>query len=288
MRSYAQHGEDVRLARAFSGQSSGFYIDVGAGGPIVDSVTRHFYQQGWHGINVEPDPEMLRLLQEDRRRDVNLAVVCSDRPGERVLHESRPGLSTLHRDVAERVKEAATEIKERKVPVMTLAQICEQHVTCEIDFLKVDVESHEREVLLGADWARWRPRVVVVEAVEPNSLTPSHRAWEPMLLSAGYVRACFDGLNRFYVTEECLQLAPRLDAPITPLDQVELDRYLRRIEDLQASERQAHLDLQEARRRLVEVEETLGARYRTSLRVPASLVGLVRRTARLRPTRPTT
>src|SRR2546430_11530274 len=116
MRSYSQNGEDVRLARAFSGQPTGFYVDVGAGGPVVDSVTKHFYDRGWRGINVEPDPEAFRLLAEERPRDVSLAVACSDAAGEGVLHETQPGLATLNREVAERVgRAAAAEVRRRTV-----------------------------------------------------------------------------------------------------------------------------------------------------------------------------
>ena len=54
MISWAQNLEDVMLARAFKGTARGYYVDVGAYDPVIDSVTRHFYEAGWHGINIEP------------------------------------------------------------------------------------------------------------------------------------------------------------------------------------------------------------------------------------------
>jgi hypothetical protein len=54
MISYAHNFEDVLLDRCFRNVSNGFYIDVGAWDPVVDSVTHHFYEKGWHGINGEP------------------------------------------------------------------------------------------------------------------------------------------------------------------------------------------------------------------------------------------
>ncbi len=80
---------------------------------------------------------------------------------------------------------------------MTLAQVCERHVPAgrEIEFLKIDVEGHEHAVIEGADWSRWRPRIVLCEA---NGV----EEWEPILLAADYIFALFDGVNRFYVRKE--------------------------------------------------------------------------------------
>jgi len=58
--SYAQNYEDVMLWRALKHVERGFYIDVGACSPDQHSVTRAFYEKGWHGINVEPNPESMR------------------------------------------------------------------------------------------------------------------------------------------------------------------------------------------------------------------------------------
>ena len=93
--SYAQNAEDVRLARLFD-SSSGFYVDVGAGDPTEFSVTKHFYDRGWAGINVEPGPAFERLEQQ-RPRDVNLRLAVAPESGEREFWVSTPhwGLSTL-------------------------------------------------------------------------------------------------------------------------------------------------------------------------------------------------
>ena len=74
MISYAQNFEDVMLWRALKNVKNGFYVDVGAGRPELDSVTKHFYEQGWHGINIEPHSEDFLLLAAARPRDVNLNI----------------------------------------------------------------------------------------------------------------------------------------------------------------------------------------------------------------------
>lgn len=72
--SYAQNFEDVMLWRALKHVKDGFYIDVGAAWPDKDSVTKAFYERGWRGVNIEPNPEMWRVLSADRPRDLNLKV----------------------------------------------------------------------------------------------------------------------------------------------------------------------------------------------------------------------
>ena len=93
--SYSQNGEDVRLRRAFANQQSGFYIDVGANNPVEFSITKHFYDSGWSGINVEPAPAPFALVAADRQRDINLNVGCSNKAGSMVLYTGRGNLSAL-------------------------------------------------------------------------------------------------------------------------------------------------------------------------------------------------
>ena len=219
MVSYAQNGEDVLLARLFPKGLQGFYIDVGAHQPVVGSVTKHFYDQGWHGINVEPAAEPFAALREARPRDVNLCVGLSDKPGTLTFFESGgTGCSTFSPDAADHQRVSGIPFAEREVEMLTLAQVCEDHVEGEIDFLSVDVEGHEGQVLLGADWKRWRPRVVLVEATEPLTTVSSHEAWEPTLLDADYLFATFDGLNRWYVRIEDAKLLEALRTPANILD----------------------------------------------------------------------
>lgn len=85
MISYAQNFEDVMLERAFAEIENGFYVDVGAWDPDLDSVTRYFYERGWRGVNIEPNPKYLALLKEKRARDVNLGLAVGAHNGRAVI-----------------------------------------------------------------------------------------------------------------------------------------------------------------------------------------------------------
>jgi FkbM family methyltransferase len=229
MISYAQNAEDVLLERVFAGQADGFYIDVGANDPVRDSVTKHFSLRGWRGVNVEPIPFLCARLRADRPRDVNLNVGLSDREGELTLYEDpRVESWTANPELlVNYFRSDRAGLVARTVPVLTLAQVCERHVPGPIDFLKIDVECHERAVIAGGDWARWRPRVVLVEAAGWES-------WEPLLRDADYHFAAFDGINRFYVRAEDRALAERLAAPANFTDDYIPHRYHHQIEALRA------------------------------------------------------
>jgi hypothetical protein len=107
-----------------------------------------------------------------------------------------------------------------KVPMITLAELCRKHGLREIDFLKVDVEGAEADVLKSGDWKAFRPKAVVVEAVAPGSNEPSWEGWEPFLLAQGYRFMLFDTLNRFYVAEEAKDIAARFPRERAPWDSV--------------------------------------------------------------------
>jgi len=219
--SYAQNFEDVMLARAFRGLAQGFYIDVGAMDPVTHSVTCHFYDQGWHGINIEPARRHFARLVELRPRDINLNFALGEREEVRDFFDvPESGLSSLS-DAPPTAADAAS-LSRITVPgmrVTTLARVCAEHVGARtIDFLKIDVEGWERQVIAGGDWRRFRPRIVVVEATRPNSPQAAWAEWEPTLLGSDYLFAWFDGLNRFYVRREDAALRQHFAVPPNVFD----------------------------------------------------------------------
>jgi FkbM family methyltransferase len=217
--SYAQVGEDVRLARVLWDRNPGFYVDVGAGDPISDSVTKLFYDAGWRGINVEPGPAYDRLASE-RTRDVNLRIAVARVNGERTLWVTQPdtGLSSFARP-ADEFLPSGVELQRVRIPCRRLDAILDEHCAgSEIDFLKVDVEGAEAEVIESLDLRRFRPLVLVVEAIRPLTYEATHEQWEPRVLEADYVFAAFDGVNRFYVPREHDELREVLDYPLSLLD----------------------------------------------------------------------
>lgn len=213
--SYAQNFEDVMLHRVFRSALDGFYIDVGAWHPDLDSVTKHFYSMGWTGINIEPSKSYLRLLKRRRRRDINLGVAIGSRAGNLDFIEvPGSGVSSLGENAVERAKRYGFSSRRYKVPVVPLQAIFEHYCPSKpISFLKIDVEGSEKDVIESLDWKISRPVVVLVEAVDPDTRLPAWESWEPTLLNAGYRLVWFDGINRYYLRSESDELRKHFQVP---------------------------------------------------------------------------
>jgi FkbM family methyltransferase len=225
--SYAQNGEDVVLHRAFKTQTTGFYIDVGAWDPDEESVTKHFYLRGWRGINIEPCAHYFARLAAARARDINLNVAVGiPRNGKaHFIEYEGTGLSALA-ETANRQAIEADGYKPRvtSVDLVSLAEITTRYAPCQVDFLKIDVEGAERQVIESGEWHAFRPRVVVVESITALTHRPTWFAWEGLLFDAGYRFALFDGINRFYYRAEEPELREPLSLPANALDEFVLAR----------------------------------------------------------------
>jgi FkbM family methyltransferase len=248
--SYAQNAEDVLLNRVFGAIDSGFYIDVGAAHPVSHSVTKAFYLRGWRGVNIEPLSQFFTALEADRPGDVNLQIGLSNRAGFARFYEVPwcTGWSTFDPETIKRYRIEGKSVIEHTVQVMTLAHVCEHYAPQTIHFLKVDVEGHEQAVLEGANFTRWRPIVVLVEATVQGTTTPNHQGWEPILLDNDYQFAHFDGLNRYYVrAEDAAAILPRLSYPVCAFDEFERAEHLQALQQAKAEHSEA---LQQVRREL--------------------------------------
>lgn len=207
MISYAQNFEDVMLWRALSHVRNGCYVDVGAQSPDTDSVSRLFYENGWRGVHVEPTPQYANLLRDRRPDEVVLQVAVSDQPG--ILQFfiiADTGLSTTDAAMAATYRGQGFQVSDVRVPAVPLDTVLDQITDSEVHWLKIDVEGAEALVIEG--WKRGGPRpwVLVIESTRPISTEQVHSAWEPAVLEHGYEFVYFDGLNRFYISDEHLEL----------------------------------------------------------------------------------
>ena len=218
--SHAQNFEDVMLWRCFGQLKSGFYIDIGADDPIIDSVTKSFYENGWSGINIDPSENSFTKLQEARMRDINIQVAVDAQEGLiDFWNVPKTGLSTATRRFADQHKSAGFEVNLVSVKTRTLRDICEEFVKGPIHFMKIDVEGFEKQVLLSADFEKFRPMVILVESTEPNSQVENYHEWEYILEESKYKFCYGDGLNRFYLSKESSHLAVNFKYPPNVFDE---------------------------------------------------------------------
>jgi FkbM family methyltransferase len=217
--SYAQNFEDVMLWRALGHIPNGFYIDVGAQHPVVDSVSKAFYEHGWRGVHVEATPIYAELMRADRPDELVLQTALGDQPGALTFYEiPDTGLSTGDPSIAEHHRSRGYTVVETAVPCITLADVFAQVGRREVHWLKIDVEGMEPKVLAGWGDSAARPWIAVVESTYPNSQIETHHAWEGMLLSRGYAHVYFDGLSRYYVLADRADLLQKFGTPPNVFD----------------------------------------------------------------------
>jgi FkbM family methyltransferase len=180
-RSYSQEGEDMIYRSFFENRKhyKGFYIDVGAHHPYRYSNTVHFYQNGWCGINVEPTPGAIRLFNLFRKRDINLNIGIDIEPGVLPFYcFNEPALNSFDKKIAEN-KAVATKYRITNVieiRTLPLSQILDRHLPLgqKIDFLNIDAEGFDLQVLKSNDWTRYIPLFIMVEVgITLDNLTGS-------------------------------------------------------------------------------------------------------------------
>lgn len=202
--SYSQNYEDLILAGILRNVSAGFYVDVGANHPELDSVTKIFYDKGWSGINVEPNELLNVELTKQRPRDINVKAGVSSQSGQLRFRsfDSFDGLSTFSRDNMEGFQASypGATYTDSYIDVVSLAELLIQHKPeGDIHFLKVDVEGLELEVLLGNKWDRFRPWVLCIERTQDqarkNAITIFLSSWR-------YEQVFFDGINDYFFANE--------------------------------------------------------------------------------------
>lgn len=167
--SYSQEGEDLVLARILAEMSvgKGFFVDIGAHHPTRFSNTYYFYRRGWHGINVDALPGTKKLFQRMRPRDITIECGVGSQEGVlKYFAFNEPALNTFSESEAKRKNFAPYRIVETlQIPVVTLQRILEDHLpdNTSIDFMTIDAEGFDHEVIVSNDWKKYRPRVVLVE-----------------------------------------------------------------------------------------------------------------------------
>ena len=172
-RTWSQEGEDMVLRRIFDGKKGGVYVDVGAHHPKRFSNTYYFYRSGWSGINIDAMPGSMRLFNKWRPRDINMEIGVALTAGSLDYHVfNEPALNSFSAKLSEERVNANNHyrIKEIiKVNTLPLKEILDKHLDEKtIDFLSVDVEGFDLEVLKSNDWTKYRPRFVLAEVLKTS------------------------------------------------------------------------------------------------------------------------
>jgi FkbM family methyltransferase len=173
--SFSQEGEDLIIDKILNYKKKGFYIDIGAHHPIKYSNTYIFYKRGWNGINIDAMPDSMNEFKKIRPKDKNIqAAISNENTNVTFYIFNEPALNTLNSEEAKSKdnKNGYRIVKEIKVVTIKLSELLaiQMENNQEIDFMSIDTEGNDLNVLKSNDWEKYRPKLIMVEDLKFKNL----------------------------------------------------------------------------------------------------------------------
>jgi FkbM family methyltransferase len=190
--SFAQEGEDVLLCElaGYNSNNLGFYVDVGAHHPCRFSNTAVYYLKGWRGINIDAEPNSMKLFRRHRPNDINLEIAISSSETERLFYRyNEPALNGIDCDRRSEFANTRFRLKEKiRLTTRTLCSILLEYCPKlpKPNFLSVDVEGHDLEVLRSNDWGLFPFEWVLTECGNRDVLSTLGSETYHYLKGVGY------------------------------------------------------------------------------------------------------
>ena len=185
-KSYSNNHVDLIALELFKHKKKGLYIDVGCNHPFNGNNTYKLYQKGWEGINIDLDFSSIDSFNFHRPKDHNVQIGVSDKNGTQKMyyHHERSAINTLEETRGHRAKEV------KEIEISKLDNIIEnsKYHNKEIDFISIDVEGYELNVLKGFNFKKYKPKALTIEYIDPTMLKEEfyHQSLDNILSSDVY------------------------------------------------------------------------------------------------------
>lgn len=203
-KSYSQTGEDLILNFHLN-KKKGVYVDVGCHDPIILNNTYLFYENGWSGINIDANPKCIEKFNIVRKRDINIcALVGNSNKNEKFYIFDPETLSTMSEKRKKLYIKAGYKLKEViTIPCVSLSSLLKQKLsnTC-IDFLSVDVEGNDMNVLKSNDWKLYRPKFIIVEVIQHTPAVKNTKPFDKFFKKNNYSKFSETLINAIYISDE--------------------------------------------------------------------------------------
>ncbi len=188
---YSQNGEDLILNRFLENKEKGFFIDEGAHHPIRFSNTYFFYKKGWSGINIDAIPASMNNFNKIRPKDINIGKGVGIKNNQLTFYQfNESALKTFCKEEAfSKNKHGYKIIKSNLIKVETLEKILDKYMpkNTQIDFLNIDAEGKDEEVLISNNWEKYKPNFILIEILREEDIDDTSSSIKTFLKSKDYI-----------------------------------------------------------------------------------------------------
>ena len=170
----AQSGEDKYIIKLFDEDFKGKFLDIGCYHPTRHNNTYELYKKGWSGINIHLNPLTIELFDFMRPKDVNINIGISDKDAEKELYfiDELDTQNTIDKNQLEFLKKHHNinqdQIIVKKIQTKNLETILNEYQFYNIDFMNLDIEGHELQVLKTLDFKKIKIKYLCIEMIEHN------------------------------------------------------------------------------------------------------------------------
>ena len=172
----SQFGEEKKILDLFDNDYVGSYVDVGCFHPTRSNNTFKLYKKGWSGLNIDLNPLTIELFDFARPTDINICAAVSNKKIKKKLYflgdlDSKNTLDLNHKNwINKHFKISNKDFNIKTVKTTTLNELLKKYDFHKIDFMNLDIEGHELEVLKSINFREFDIKVICVEILEYNRL----------------------------------------------------------------------------------------------------------------------
>jgi FkbM family methyltransferase len=199
---FSQTGEEIIIQWILKDLRNGFYVDVGCHHPYKISNTFKLYLEGWRGIAIDANEDVIKKFRRARPEDISLLKAVSDVEQEVIFYKFKESeVNTIDKTTLEEWKEQWHLTGEIKMKTETLTHILDENLPAnkKIDLLTIDVEGNDFNVLKSLDFTKYRPKLIVVELHKFDLSTIAQNEVYQYLTERNYSLVSFATMNGYFV-----------------------------------------------------------------------------------------
>ena len=173
----SQFGEDEKILKLFKKKYKGSYIDLGCFHPTRSNNTFKMYKKGWRGINIDLNQLTIDLFNFARPKDINICSAISNKKIKKKLYlDSKNTLNLNHKKwLSRHFKIKNKDFKIKNVKTKKLEDFLHKYNFYKTDFMNIDIEGHELEVLKSLDFKKFDIKVICIEILNYDNFTNNRK-----------------------------------------------------------------------------------------------------------------